>query len=293
MASYAALLVDTFPMLWSAEASLSSCETKNGSPGLVLRRKLWRTHVAFTQVSALAWHDGTFSTAEQEYQMYPRLPTFPMKACSWRPFSSQGAEYLERVSSGHIGGGRLHLPRRCEAGVHGALLLAREHPLGDQGFLESPAKRTVCQGPSITWPPITAEVYDLESIFYIYNCQKDNRKYPFVVIEEWPRLVRGLDHHMLPINRPHTVWKVPMMEELDSNPPPVVLGGDWHNFSHQGIPNCPCHIHHYLTDRVVPNIVIEGSGAEWVPCGKISVKTNIQTTYTSIFIKGKIKKSIL
>ena len=38
-------------------------------------------------------------------------------------------------------------------------------------------KGGVCQGPSITSPPITTDIYHTEAVFCIHNCQEDSREF--------------------------------------------------------------------------------------------------------------------
>lgn len=76
------------------------------------------------------------------------------------------------------------------------------------------AKGGVCQGPSITSPPITANINHTETVFSIHNCQK------------------------LSIDGSQIVWKVPSEMGLQTS---LVVR---HVFFHQAIPYCPgyfCH----------------------------------------------------
>src|SRR4029434_10985623 len=101
---------------------------------------------------------------------------------------------------------------------------------------EALSKCGVSEAPTVTGPSEVPNIHYLEEVVCINHSQENQRIGGLIIKKEGPRIAWTLDDHVLPINGPETVWKVPPLLELCSNGPPVLSFGNWHGVLHQGGP---------------------------------------------------------
>ena len=252
------------PLTLAPVSSWSQCSSWYNCAGY---RSPSHTHPHFQ--GSHRWPDGTWATDWTGYRRCFQRASSLWTSCSWRPCSLEGGWLLEKASWGPGRGGRLHLPQTHGVVVPSAPLLEAGHL---HGAGECDPRGGVCQGPTVTGPPITTDIYHTEAVFCIQNCQEDNRECPIVVVEQWARVAWILDDYMLFNCGSQTVRKVPALVGVGRNGSSIFCCWDRYVFLHQAIPYYPGHFCHNAAHCGMPHTIAVRYGAKRIPNYKASVK---------------------